>query len=257
MNAATLPREWPVHRWANVVLLIFLVQLGFIFLLGARKPVTPRAPRPVPPVSLLVNGDAAFAELHDPALFFLPNAHGFSAQARALTPRTEFAAADWNEPFRWLPLPAEKLGDTFQQFAAASLAPPVQLAEKIEPRGAALDAAGTPLSPPAQSTLRIEGGLAGRPLLVQPGLPSQPGTDMLRASEVWVMVDVGGRVVSALLGAGSGLADADQKALELSRTLRFEPLREDDPERLAHPLRGLVWGRLIFNWATVPPPAAP
>lgn len=257
MSAAVVtPREWPRHRWVNVVLLIFLVQIGFIFLLGTRQPVTPRAPRPAPPVSLLVNGSPSVAELYDPALFVLPNAHGFSAQARALTPRATFTATGWDEPYRWLSPDAERLGDTFRQFAAASTTPPIQMAGKLEPRSTPLEAAtALPPSPP-RSTVRLEGGLAGRRLLATPDLPAQPGADMLRPSEVWVLVNAGGRVVSALLATGSGLADADLKALELARGLRFEP-RSGGQEPRTHPLGQLAWGRVLFDWQTVPPPAAP
>ena len=49
----------------------------------------------------------------------------------------------------------------------------------------------------------------------------------------------------------------DNAQLELARAHRFEPLRAGDRQQLLHPLNNLAWGRLIFDWQTVPPPATP
>ena len=77
---------------------------------------------------------------------------------------------------------------------------------------------------------------------------------MLTASAVRALVDAGGLVVSATLLESCGLPAADQRALELARSARFEPLPGGDKERLAHPLNGLSWVKMIFNWHTVAPP---
>jgi hypothetical protein len=83
-------------------------------------------------------------------------------------------------------------------------------------------------------------------------LPDWPFPDVIAPSKVQVLVDAAGNVVSTILlppGSGFTTADqydvADQRAIELARALRFKPA--------AH----LTVGRIIFNWHTVPPPAAP
>ena len=249
--------RWSSVHWTGVVLLIFAAQTGLIFLLGQRHAAAPRAPRPAPPLFLTTGRESALAELgrlRNPTLFALPSLHGFSGSARALTPRFEYVAADWTEPLRWLPFPAEKLGDSFQQLLAVAPAPALPVAEKLEPPTAAMETVAA-LSPlPVQSSFRVEGRLAGRALLTPLELPSWPSADALTASEVRVMVDAGGFVVSVTLLKSCGLAGADQQALELARAVRFEPLRDGGRDRLSQPQTGLTWGTIIFQWHIVPPP---
>jgi TonB family protein len=250
MNTAAA-ESWPRNRWLYLVALVFVAQLAFIFVLGAHKPIATRTPSRSTPLTLAAGKTFPLAEYDDPSLFALPNRHNFSGAARRLTPRNPAVSADWTEPFRPLALHAEKLGDSFAQFLNTSAAVTVPIAQKIFPPITALDtAAAAPL--PAQSSVRFEGGLAARSLAAPLDLPAQPSADILADSVVRVLVDARGRVVSAALLTGSGLADADTKALELARTARFEPLPNNSS---ASPTAALTWGRMIFNWHIVAPPA--
>ena len=257
MNAALAqPESLPRRRWLVWVVVVFAAQLGFIVWLGAEQDIAPRTPNSPPPTSLAVNYDFELAELFDPTLFALPNRHGFSGLAWALTPGAEYAAPDWDEPLRWLPLPTEKLGSTFRHLVVDDLTSPLPVAEKPEPQIPALDIAATILPMPARSLLRIEGGIAGRSLLVPLALPSWPNSDILMHSVVRVIVDARGHVVSAMRLEGCGLPEADQKALDLVRTAQFEPMKDGENTQLAHPLAGLSWGKMIFQWHTVAPAPA-
>jgi hypothetical protein len=51
--------------------------------------------------------------------------------------------------------------------------------------------------------------------------------------------------MSATLLGGSGLAAADQRALELARSARFEPLSGPTQGQ------GLSWAKLVFQWQAV------
>lgn len=256
MSAATVQLESaPRHRWLLWAIVILTAQVGFIYWLGARHPVAPRAPNTTPPIALAPEYDAELAALSDPTLFALPHAQGFSGTAWKLTPRVSYTAADWSEPLRWLPLSTEKLGSSFRQILADNPTPPLSLTEKTAPRIAALEFASDFFPLPAQSALRVEGALAGRALLAPLELKSWPAADVLAASEVRVLVDAAGNVISAVLLTGCGLPAADQRALELASAARFEPLPDGDRERLAHPLANLVRGKMIFQWHTVPPTA--
>jgi TonB family protein len=105
-----------------------------------------------------------------------------------------------------------------------------------------------PVEPaPAQnSTMQIEGELAQRQLLPsQISLTNWPYADVLAPCVVQVLVDAAGNVVSTVLLTPSGYDAADQSALEIARALRFTPLSH------------LTFGRIIFNWHTVPPAASP
>jgi TonB family protein len=101
----------------------------------------------------------------------------------------------------------------------------------------------------------LEGELVGRGLLTKPRLPARENGELLGSSVVQVVVDAAGRPVSVtLLPPGSGLPDADNEALDEARKARFEPLpgalSGPDPP----PLKSLRWGRMVFNWATLPLP---
>lgn len=254
MNAPLAPSEsMPRHRWLIGAAGIFVAQAGFIFWLGAKHPITPQPPHSLPPIFLAADYDTGLAALLDPTLFALPSRHGFSGSAWALTPRAEYTAADWTEPFRPLPLAAEKLGASFHQLVRDTRTAPLPLAEKIEPPITALEIP-TDFSPlPTKSWLRVEGAIAGRELIAPLDLPAWPNADILSASEVRVLVDAGGDIVSAGLLTSCGLNEADQKALELARTARFEALTDGDKTRLAHPLAGLSSGKMIFQWRTLAP----
>jgi len=245
---------WPRHRWWGVVGLIYAAQLGVVFWLGARHPVTPRVPFPTPPISLVGERNSELAELIDPTLFALPNRNSFSGLAWAMTPRSEFVSADWTEPMRWLPVSQEKLGESFKQLLAEAAIEPPPIAEKGEPNIALPGTLPNLPAVPVQSLLQMEGGLAGRALLNPPVLSSWPSADILLPSVVQVMVDAGGYVVSATLLSSSGLGEADQAALDLAKAARFEPLRDSGKERLLQPLNNLSWGKMVFQWQTIAPP---
>ncbi len=258
MNAAPAqPESVPRHRWLIGAAVIFAAQAGFIFWLGAKHDLVPRPPHTLPPISLAADYDAELAALRDPTLFALPSRHGFSGAAWALTPRTEYVAADWTEPFRPLPLPAEKLGASFRQLVRDTRTAPLATVEKTDPAIVPLEFPADFGALPTQSLLRIEGAIAGRALTTPLELPTWPNADVLAASEVRVLVDAGGNVVSAVLLPGGTTSEADQKALEIARAAQFEPLKDGEKTRLTHPLEGLSWGKMIFLWHTLAPaPAA-
>ena len=100
--------------------------------------------------------------------------------------------------------------------------------------------------------MQIEGTLAQRQLPSEISLTNWPCANVIAPSKVQVLVDAAGNVVSTvLLPPDSGFTatdqydKADQRALEIARTLRFTPAAST------------VLGRVIFNWQTVPPAASP
>ena len=247
---AAVETNWSRLRWVGVVALIFAVQFAFIFGFGARQVGTPRRSFPAPEVFLAAEQPFPLAEFYDPTIVSLPHRHGFSGLAAALTPRPQFTADGWDEPFRWLPLRAENLGQSFRQLLADNLAHSLPVAEKIPPAPAPIELPAV-VAAPAASQLRVEGALANRAWLVVPEIPAQRAAAPLSDTIVQAVVDAGGRVVTAtILSPGSS---ADTAALALARQLRFEPLPNGDNSRLTRPLEGLTWGKLIFNWRTVAP----
>jgi TonB family protein len=243
-------QSWSRPRWALLVLAIFAIHVGLILAFGDRKPIVPRVPEFVPGL-FMVEGREELLELQDPTLFALPHARGFSGAAWVQTTHRRPEFYRWNEPTPWLALSPRALGQAFSQFmetnAFAGFAPELKpKARQIRSRS--IDPARFVTD--AKSLLRVEGQLASREMLNTVSLPSWPAADLLAPSLVQVLVDASGRVVSAvLLPPGSGAAEADHYALEVAKSLRFDPVGQ---EGSGQPSTGWVRGRLVFQWHTAP-----
>jgi TonB family protein len=187
--------------------------------------------------------------LTDPTLLALGHPRGFSALWLQPTdpPPVE---VNWKQPPQWLSLDTNKLGRAFLDHAHSNVtslhglvfrAPPPVLPNFPPPAVLPLRTA---------STLRVTDALTGRALGRRPELPSWPATDLLLPSEVRVVVDGRGLVVSAILESASGSKEADAFAVQAAREVRFAP----DPT----PARDtLTLGRLVFEWHAVPPNTDP
>lgn len=191
----------------------------------------------------------AIADLLDPSLMSVPNAHGFShsmwqrqmpAPHRVVEPPAELAFLD-AEPAHELPAllqqPSlvEAMQATTQKLPAES-----EEAEEIK--------AVEPPRIPEESMLRIIEGLQQRPIIVRPTLPRISGEPAPRPTRVRVGVASDGTVHYAMLERSCGNENVDARALDAARRVRFEPQRQADDEVLN-------WGVILFLWATATPPA--
>ncbi len=261
MNAALSdPPRWTPRRWLFCFSLAVLAQLVLLWVLGERpQPL----PRPVHfPTSIHLAADpwsaqqlAELPTLPDPAVFALPSLNGFSGSAWLRFAPVEPPALDWTDPPQWLALRPEELGKPFAESVAAEAFPPLLIADKPRPQliGSEPRVGIEPL--PARSELYLEGDLAGRPLVAPPALPAPPHTDVLAPTEVQVLVNPEGDVVSTAVLASCGLKETDQLALKLAAETRFQPSGKE--ARGLALAEGLTWGKLIFQWHTVAPPAKP
>jgi hypothetical protein len=228
-----------------LIALIYAAHVILLFAFGARKQIVPRPVADVPALELANEAGEWFA-LNDPTLFALPHPGDYASANRIQTPVSQQPSFHWTEPPGWLPLPAAELGTVFNQFMQTNQFAGIEL--QLKPP-LILDAPEVPVEPVlAQiSTLLIQGDIARRQLLNQIEVPSLPYNDVIVPSQVQVVVDAAGNVISAILlpsdnplEAAGHLDVADQRALELARTARFAPAPQ------------LTVGRLIFNWHTVP-----
>jgi hypothetical protein len=202
--------------------------------------------------------------LSDPALFALPRPQGFSVLAWLSFPPPEHRLTDWKESAHWLALNPMWLGDSFAALAATSVIEPMLIAEKPLPRPTGLDVP-IPNEPLAtESELRIEGELAHRSLLAPLDLPGFSSPEPLTNTIVQLLVDAAGRPLTATLlvesgsmlverGSKDAANEADQHAMRQATAARFEPLRY--PNGMPQPDPRLSWGKLVFQWATLPPAA--
>ncbi len=246
---------WSRRRWGVAVILAVAVQVTLVLWLGDRSPVErPTAPDPFR-VLLVPQLRGEPAELYDPTLFVWANPHGFSGRAWMDLPPPEFRPPRWTEPPLYLPLPTTGLGDMVRVLIASNAAGlfPVPPGPK-----AVVPLPDIPLTAallPTQSVMRVNEELAARRPLTSVALPSWPYADVLTNSVVQVQVDADGWVESARLMASSGLAEADQCALDVAKAARFASVRRSGPRPSAPLLPGLTSGDLVFFWHTVPPAA--
>jgi hypothetical protein len=252
MSAAqSEPRPWSRRRWWSLILLVFALHMGLIFAFSDRRRIEPR-PLVAARVRLVADQGELLA-LSDPTLFALPHPRSFAAPAWLAIPRFDFAPFQWTEPPRFLGLPARQLGATFSRFMQTNAFARFEF-ETLPAPGLILPPYAPLFTPPIKSELRVLDDLAQRRLLNQPELPSQPFGDLLTNTVVRVQVDAAGNIFSpSLVPPGSGSKLADQRALEVIRTLRFAPLAQP-PVISADPVGQLTFGTLVFQWHTVPLP---
>jgi len=249
------PQRWPFRRWLVGFVLVLAVQVAFFFSLGKFSTPASLKPNAALSVRLLENtGDRHF--LDDPTLFVLPHQRGFSGDAWLKIPPLEFHPMDWSEPPQPLTNSVAQLGAEFENFVQTQRFASFEIA--VRPRPDLTMPELPPVSPlSTRSTLRIEGDLAGRRLLSPLELPAQSSNDLLTNSVVQLMVDALGNPISeVLLSRGSGSQkEADQRALELAQSARFEPIEIAGPGREKNPAAAVTLGTMVFEWQTIPMPS--
>jgi TonB family protein len=229
---------WSLTRWFMVIALVTAAQAGLIFLFGEKDETIPRPVLHVPTLKL-ADTDAEQLALDDPTLFVLPNPKDFASAAWLTNREPEQPSFRWTEPPRWLPMSTNGLGTAlgqlmhtnFFQNSPFNFAPAAELTTPTMPAEPALV---------QNSTMLIRGELAQRQLPLEISLTNWPYADVLAPCVVQVLVNPAGNVISTVLLKSSSYKDADDKALELARALRFTPAAN------------LAFGRIIFNWQTVP-----
>jgi len=243
---------WSLRRWGWVIAGLAAFQLlAFVLLSGNSRGSNPALRTAPPAIRMLTPPEKgaerfAVAPVDDPANAALVSPHGFSGPLWLSLPGVETRKAQWVEPPRWLqPEQTAPLSVTRQGLSLASLAYPSSSAHP--PHAGAETRARAPTQ--TNSVLRLAGGLQRRPVLNPPDLPAWAFNDVLLPTTVQVLVDEQGRALAATLLSQSGLAAADQRALELSRALAFGPAPDSSPA-------GLDWGTVTFLWVAVESPAA-
>jgi TonB family protein len=247
-------RTWPRRRWWIVVAFVFAVQLGLIFGFSDRRPPGVRQPKAVPTLRVAPAGDAELLALTDPTLFALPHRQGFAGSAWLAGPPPPTRTFEWSEEPRFLLLATQQMGATFEYLSPAEARSSGSSPSRPPPEPT-LVGAGPPSSAQAKSLLRLGGALGGRSLIAPIELPPQHYNDLLNPSVIQVVVNPEGQPVFVpVLLSSSGSPKADEIALRLARTARFNPVATGGPEEPANPMSHLVWGRMIFEWQTLPPP---
>lgn len=249
---------WTLKRWASVVLAVFALHLGALFLISSRSERVQRRADSRDSVRWLTDPTSARKSLdalllNDPTLLAMASPRGFSGLAWMRSHSPEYRVSEWTDTERSLAQPTNSLGGAFQQFAGASQSSIFDPARK--PVAPAAAVATTQAALRNASRLRVEGPASRRPLIQPPTLRSWPHADVLTDSRVQVFVTDEGLLFSPRLANGGAKTLAqravDQHALDLARAIRFEPLPKSAGSRSgAH-----VEATLVFEWHTTEPPA--
>lgn len=248
--------DWSGRRWWGAVLGLLGLQLGLLCWLGGRQPIRPRPATGAPQWQFAGPAAAEWLALQDPTLFVHGHARGFAGAGWMQVAVPAYQPLEPVEAPHWLALESQPLGQILRQYVQAHPAGARFWLSRPEPPlvGAEAD---TPPASIARSALRVTGGLIGRRMASAPPLPGWEQGDLLTNSVVRVLVDAAGQVVSPVLLASSGRAEADALALAVARALHFEPL----PQDTARSKDVLCSGELVFEWQTLPvsptnPPAS-
>jgi hypothetical protein len=230
---------WSFPRWIFFLALAVAAHFALIFLFSAKKTEPPRTVANAPQFHLAVSG-GQFTTLTDPTLFARPHESvDFVPANWRRPPSFPQTGIRWTEPPQFLQPAGQNLGAAFNAFMQTNQPTMQNLNIKPEPQSEPSTAV-IESALPQNSALKIVGGLAQRQLLNQVNVPSIPCNDVLPPCNLQVLVDAGGTVISAVELESSDLVAADQKALELARTLRFAPAEKT------------ALGEIIFIWHTVP-----
>ncbi len=255
--AIAQPKRWSRRRWWLTIALALALHMGLIWQWSDRGPILPRAVRPYTVVSVITDDRAnrrlseAIAAI-DPTLFAVPNAHGFSSEAWLKLSPPPHALSSWAKQDHFLELNVTPVDITkfrpIRPAAAALLSPnpPPRLTELSVPEE----------SLATESSVRLEGEIAARPLRRPLVLPPWPRNDILtNCSVVQVAVTPAGEPFTTRLDISCGWPQADQYALRVAKAARFQPLQTNVSE-VVPPHLPLAWGRMVFEWVTTSTNAA-
>jgi hypothetical protein len=235
--------------------LVFTLQVALVFCLSDRSVPEVGKPAAAPVFRVAIpEPKGELLALEDPTRFVLPHRHGFSGTAWQEPHREEFQTETRTQALRWLPLPSEEIAAEFSRFVRTNTPPLLQTLVSFEPT---LKVPNISLPPagPTHPTVRFEGDLAKRRLLNgKLDLRSRPNSDQLTNSVVRMWVDALGNTFSAvLLSPGGGVKEgdqyeADQYALQVARSLRFESFQSMAPARSRTAPQEMTFGTVIFDW---------
>jgi hypothetical protein len=242
---------WKTARWLVLLAFIFGLQLLLIYWLSVRSPIGP-GPATLPDSKMvLVTRPLNQMELSktflasDPTLFAIPDAHGFSGGAWLKTTERDYDVSEHTESPFWLALDVGDLGKPAEQFVRTNARLPIAIAENpVSKIFGSLPFVDLRENAQTNSQLRIEGEIAARKLIDFPQLKSWVHSEILSNTVAQIAVNQRGAVVVARLLSRSGLAEADDAALDVARQLQFVPVEKSE----------LTWGKVILDWFTAPLP---
>lgn len=244
--------SWTAKRWVGWVSGVFVLQLVLIFWLSDRTPVRSRPVKSQPTLQVTGPTCSEWLGLVDPTLFALPHRESFSGPAWLNSLPADLPDHDRGAVQRLAPELLSRPRVAFSELPRLALVDSPAPLRRAWPE-VEMGAAAPQGFLPDQSRWRLDGDLVGRRLLSDFKLPSwpSPNGDLLTNTIVQLAVNDAGFAELLTLLSSSGSVEADQRALELARNARFEPLRELEIDSVTQPAQRLNWGQIIFCWHTL------
>src|SRR5437870_6037622 len=118
---------------------------------------------------------------------------------------------------------------SLDEFVKTNVVPPLTVADKPAPPMLKLPMMGGLLA--TQSLMKVAGDLSSRPLSSRIDVPPIAHAEILSNTVVEIVVNRAGFVLTHTLLSSCGSAGADEFALNLSKTARFLPRRQEDGDR--------------------------
>jgi TonB family protein len=228
---------WSRKKFLFVLIFVFAFHVSLIVLFGSKQRIVPRPVTNFPQLQLVDSANELIA-LNDPTLFARPNRHDVVSAFWRRMPAVSQPNFDQPAASGYLAPESGNFGALFQDYLR-NLKPPAFVSDlKPEPRQILPDVTFNPV--PEATIMQISGELAQRPLLTPVEPPFFPYNDVLKPSVIQALVDTVGNVASAVVLESSDSNDADQRALQIVRDLRFAPAPN------------LTLGEITFTWRTVP-----
>jgi TonB family protein len=247
----SIPSGWTRERRLLATGVLFTLHVALIFLFASHSNVVHPPARQATQFHListpLAEADVGrFLFASDPTVFVSANFHGFSGAAWMERPAQKYDLADANETPIWLGFNPENLGQTASMLDDPSAPAPLPQVEESLPQADPLPLFLSAPTVKTQSVFKLEGELASRPLRLSLPLPSWTRNELVTNSVVQISANAVGEIVSARLLTRSGYPTADNEALAIARTARFQPDPDGKPSS---------WGKMIFQWSTLLPEA--
>jgi hypothetical protein len=267
---STVEPAWSPRRWVLTVAILFAVQAGVAWRFSDRSHQEVREETRMLTVRLLGSdpspGLAALLSLNDPTRFVFPSRDGFSGNAWLTVRPLQHRSPGWSNPPQWLPFDPNRLLADFDRFGSTNLPERASVSDRLSRPRESRAVPSDMFRPKPGTRVTLAGDLAPGDLVSPVEFPAIAHAGLLAPTVVSVVVDQRGRVFQASLapGGSSGLALADQLAIEQVRQMSFVVDPRISPTRNARDFELLRRGRLTVRWWTVPPepvtnapPAAP
>jgi hypothetical protein len=254
---------WSCERWFLTVTVIFAVQVVVVFWLSARQSTSFGTDTGdfqtyyQPPV--LTDSVNTLLQLLDPSLFARARTVGFSGDIWMKQKPVAHSSQGWTEEPHFLRFDEEQLLGDLAEFGQGANSGKRPISAVEVRKGEAPRPMDGSLKPMPRSVISVAplDGLNKEDLLQSPEVPTVQFDGILSPTRVEVLVDRRGRVFSARLTGRSGSDVADQKAIKLTRELRF---RQDDgfaPNTDPSEFSSFRSAAVDFLWWTTAPSLSP